>query len=85
MSKTMISIRIPSSLVTELKDISRKDHFMDLSESVRSIIRNNWLKHKEPLAYQMKHLRKEISDNIAKKSQADIIEELRKIRDQLTK
>ena len=60
-NSSMISIRIPQSLIKELKDVSKKDHFLDLSEAVRSIIRRNWAKQKDPLSYQLKQVRKEIA------------------------
>lgn len=79
----MISIRIPTSLIEELKITAKKDHFLDVSESVRSIIRTNWIKSKDPLAFQLKKLKEEISENLATKNQADIIRELEKIRDNI--
>ena len=85
MAKSMISVRIPVSLVKELKEISKKDHFLDLSEAVRTIIRNNWKKQKDPLAYQVRNLRKEISENINKKNQQELVLELKKIRDSILK
>ena len=83
MSNSMISVRIPLPLVDELKEVSKKDHFLDLSETVRSVIRNNWFKHKEPQAYELKLLRKEISENVGKKNQDEFIEELRKIKEEI--
>lgn len=83
MAKSMISVRIPVLLVNELKEVSKKDHFLDLSETVRTIIRDNWKMQKDPLAYQVKKLRKEISDNISKKNQQDLVLELKKIRDSI--
>ncbi len=83
MANSMLSIRIPVSLVEELKEVSKKDHFLDLSEAVRSIIRNNWIKHKDPMTYQLKQLRKEISDNVGRKKEEEVIAELKKIRDSI--
>lgn len=85
MANSMISVRIPSSLVDELREVSKKDHFLDLSEAVRSLIRNNWMKHKDPLAYQLKQLRAEITENVSKKNQDELISELKKIRDSILK
>lgn len=79
----MISVRIPSSLIQELKEVSKKDHFLDLSETVRSIIRDNWSKEKDPSAYQINELRKEISDAMQKKNQEELVSELKKIRDSI--
>jgi len=83
MSNTMISVRIPEDLLKEFKEIADKDHYMDLSEAVRSIIRKNWLQQKDPASYQLKQLRKDIADNVAKKGQEELIEELKKIRDSI--
>lgn len=83
MANSMISVRIPASLVDELKEVSKKDHFLDLSEAVRSIIRENWIKQKDPVSHQIKQLRNEISENISKKGQEDFILELKKIRDSI--
>lgn len=83
MANSMISVRIPESLLKEFKETADKDHFMDLSEAVRSIIRKNWLQQKDPAAYELKQLRRDITDNVAKKGQEELIEELKKIRDSL--
>ncbi len=85
MANSMISVRIPQALVDELRSISEKDHFLDLSETVRSIIRKNYLMHKDPVSFEIKKLRKEISSNISKKNQEDLVDELRKIRDSIIK
>lgn len=39
----IVSVRIPSTLVKKLKIILEKEDFMDLSEAIRSIIRNKWI------------------------------------------
>lgn len=39
MKDAMISVRIPSSLVQELKELAEENHFLDLSEQIREIIR----------------------------------------------
>lgn len=82
-NNSMISIRIPVLLVEELKEVSKRDHFLDLSETVRSIIRNNWIKQKDPQVYALEKLRKEISENISKRNRDDLIVELKKIRDSI--
>jgi Arc/MetJ-type ribon-helix-helix transcriptional regulator len=85
MANTIVSVRLPAALLRELKDASKKDHFLDTSETVRSIVRNNWLSHKDPLAFQVKQLRKEISQGIAKKNQEEVLRELRDLRDSIIK
>ena len=39
MVDSIVSVRMPSSLVQKLKELSRENHFLDVSEEIRSIIR----------------------------------------------
>ena len=83
MKNYMISARIPASLIDELKEVSKKDHYLDLSEAVRSIIRDNWTQNKDPIAFQLKKFREEVSESINKTNQEAVLEELRKIKDSI--
>ncbi len=44
MNDPIISIRMPSGMVEEVKRLSAERHFLDMSEALRSIIRNKWIK-----------------------------------------
>ncbi len=44
MNDVMVTIRLPKSFLLELKESAKKNHFLDLSEHVRSIIRKKWMK-----------------------------------------
>ena len=87
MNDVMVSVKMPRSLILELKSLEKKGHFIDLSEEVRSIVRNKWIESNSPELLQLNKLREEISDEIKKKSIARVREEvnkeLQKIRDQL--
>ncbi len=39
MVDSIVSVRMPSSLVQRLRSLSKDNHFLDVSEEVRSIIR----------------------------------------------
>ncbi len=84
MANSIVSIRIPKSLMGKLVKVSGKKHFLDLSEFVRSVVRHKWLEHNEPAAYQVKKLREEIThlvkDRTRKQDQAELLEELEKLR-----
>ena len=84
-NSVMASVRIPSSLVKELKTAMKKDHFLDLSEAVRSIIRNKWVEERDPSAYQMKKLRSDITNHIRKKNQESLLFELQDIMNNISK
>jgi Arc/MetJ-type ribon-helix-helix transcriptional regulator len=83
----MVSIRMPKSLVLEIKKLVDKHHFLDLSEMVRSIVRQRWMEYTKPELYELKKLRKDIKEEIKiksmKKVQEEINKELKKIREQL--
>lgn len=80
----MVSLRIPKSLVQEFRHISEKDHFLDLSEAIRSTVRQKYMKYSQPEAYELKKLREEISDsvkkNVIKQDQKIFVKKLDKIK-----
>ncbi|MBN2141928.1 hypothetical protein JW711_01235 [Candidatus Woesearchaeota archaeon] len=39
MADSIVSVRMPSSLVQTLKSLSKENHFLDVSEEIRSIVR----------------------------------------------
>ena len=44
MGDTIATIRLPPSLVIELKKISKEQHYVDLSELIRSVLRKKYEK-----------------------------------------
>jgi hypothetical protein len=39
MVDSIVSVRMPSSLVQRLKELSKENHFLDVSEELRSVIK----------------------------------------------
>ena len=62
---------MPSSLADELRNLALKNHFMDLSEEIRFIIKQKMLEKKDPFAYELQKLKHEIKTEISKKSQME--------------
>jgi Arc/MetJ-type ribon-helix-helix transcriptional regulator len=89
MNDIMVSIRMPQSLLLELKELVKKQHFLDLSEQIRSIVRKKWIQYSQPELYELKKLREEIQEEIKKRSiikvREEVNKELNKIKDQLKK
>jgi Arc/MetJ-type ribon-helix-helix transcriptional regulator len=87
MPDSLVSIRLPSSLVEELKSVVEKDHFMDVSEAVRTILREQFERYSDPYAYELKELREsitaEMKEQIARKSEQRIVDELKKIKEKI--
>lgn len=89
MSDTIVSIRIPESMVKELRDIVTRDHYLDLSETVRGVVRKKWMEWKNPSAYQIKKLREDIKEAVLEKNKKttedQLLDELQRIKDMITK
>ena len=42
MNDVIVSVRMPKSLAEQLREIAKRHHFMDVSEAVRSILRQKY-------------------------------------------
>jgi len=80
----LVSVRLPSSLVEELRVLAEKNHYLDVSELIRSVLRQRWFGQKDPLSYQIKKLRDDIEQDISNKASHEVnlqlIEELERIK-----
>lgn len=89
MNDVMITIRMPSSLVSELKELAKSEHFLDLSEEVRSIVRSKWIESSNPELFELKKLREDVTEEVKKKSMRKVYDEigkeLQKIKEQIQK
>ena len=89
MNDILVSVRMPSSMLLKLKELVKKEHFMDLSDEIRSITRKRWLAFKNPELVEIKNLRKDILKEVRKKSENEIrkkvINELNEIKKDLKK
>lgn len=77
---------MPASLVKTLKDLAQKNHFMDLSEELRFIVKQKMIEQIDPFSFQIQKLKDEIRDGVSKKSQMDrtrFVEELAKVLDEI--
>ena len=87
MTNSIVSVRVPESLLDAFKESSKRDHYLDLSEAVRSIVRKRWLQNKDPQTYEIRKLREDITQNIDRKvnlnKKEQIIQELEKIKKEL--
>ena len=87
MNDVLVSVRMPESLLSKLKELAKRDHFMDVSEEIRSITRKNWFKFTHPELIEVKRLRKDILDGLKKRSEREIakkvIKELNEIKKEI--
>ena len=83
MKDTVISVRMPAGLVKELKALVPKNHFLDLSEQLRSVVRTKCMQFSKPYSYELKKLREDLEKEITLKHKVEdkqkMIEDLKKI------
>lgn len=76
---------MPSSMLVELKRLAEKEHYMEVSEEIRSILRKNWFKYTHPELLEIQRLRKEIVTELSKTSQKEITKQVIKELDDIKK
>ncbi|MBW2974587.1 hypothetical protein KY366_02620 [Candidatus Woesearchaeota archaeon] len=89
MDEVMVSVRLPGSLLSELKRSAEKDHYMDISEEIRSIVRDRWLSSRNPELEELRKLKQDIKEELRKRSEKlvklEIISELESIKKEIKK
>ena len=84
MADTLVSVRMPASLVDALKELVREDHYLDLSEEIRSIVRHAYTTSLHPELLEVQRLRTEIANAIKQREQRSVtkkvLEELEHIK-----
>lgn len=87
MTDTVVSVRMPSSLVRELKILVTKNHFKDLSEEIRSIVRNKLFELKPLPPSEIKQIHELVSDKFSLKEETQskqrLISNLKKMLQEL--
>ena len=79
MKNRIVSIRVPNTMINELKEIAIRDHFLDISEVIRTIIRDNWLKFQNTSSsIKLNQLNHEILENESK-DQKMILQNIKKL------
>lgn len=79
-----ISVRLPSTLIKELKQIATGNHYLDLSEQIREIIRQKNNKYLKTEQNQNSPSNSQKSENVTQEK-LKLISELQKIIQELNK
>lgn len=86
MENGIVSVRMPKTLITELRISAKEHHFMDLSEELRYIIKQNREKQQDPYEYELRKLKSEIRkelDSKTKESRIRLISELKNLLEEI--
>ena len=85
MNDVIVSIRIPERLLSVLQKLVENGYYMDVSEVLRSIVRERWMYSKHPELEELRKLREDIKKGVTKKTEKivmqQVMEELNKIKD----
>jgi Arc/MetJ-type ribon-helix-helix transcriptional regulator len=76
----MISVRMPIELYRKLKDWEKKNHYIDTSEAIRSILRKKQAEMKNPLIGELRGIRKMIVQKMESDPQSKVIREIEELR-----
>ncbi|MDH5796887.1 MAG: ribbon-helix-helix domain-containing protein [Anaplasmataceae bacterium] len=61
MADQIVSVRMPVTLVTELKHLAERNHYLDISEEIRSLIREKWSENNDPYSQKLLAIQKNIT------------------------
>lgn len=79
MAEKIVSVKMPPSLVTELRTLTEKHHYIDLSEQVRSIVRQKCLKYSQQESDGLLHdIERQIKESNQQRKE-QILRELQKL------
>jgi Arc/MetJ-type ribon-helix-helix transcriptional regulator len=79
----IVSVRMPESLVEELRTLSEKNHYLDVSELIRSLLREKWLEHSDPYSVQLLAIRENLSKTQVPERIRTLKEDLRKLLEEI--
>ena len=89
MKDTVVSVRLPTTLVQELKMLAQEQHYLDLSEQIRTIIRQKCEQYSQPYKHEVQKMREQLELSLTEskedKDKEKILEELQKIMMELKK
>ncbi len=65
-AEVLVTIRMPASLVKALKARTGQDHYNDLSEQIRSIVRKGCLSYAGPVPQGLESLKAQLKEELFK-------------------
>ena len=78
----IVSVRMPVSLLNELKILAEKNHFLDVSEEVRSLLRDKWLEHSDPRQFKVYAVKKSI-EKVSRPEQIKALKDTLKLLEEI--
>jgi hypothetical protein len=83
----LVSVRMPYSMLKQLKNLAKLNHFLDVSEEIRTIIRKKCLQYASPYDIHVQKVVDDIHQSIVKKEEIQnkklVIHKLKKLLDEI--
>ena len=79
----IVSVRMPLSLYTLLKEKSQNHHYMDISEALRGVCRKKYEQSKSPLLNEIGTIRNLVEEKLKGQESAKVLEELQELKKML--
>lgn len=70
-AEMIVTVRMPASLLRALKERTQEDHFSDLSEQMRSIIRHGCMRYTNPVTSEIRELKSQLKEELLRASQEE--------------
>lgn len=67
--EAIVTVRMPAGLVKALKARTERDHYTDLSEQVRSIVRRGCFRYTNPVTSEIKELKSQLKAELAQETE----------------
>ena len=74
--KSIVSVRMPSTLVLEMRRLAKENHYLDISELIRSIVRTKASQLTTPYAEDLKRVVADLEREISQRKRLDERQEL---------
>ena len=85
MNDVIVSIRLPEKLLSKFKEVISEEDYLDTSEGIRTIVRDNWTSFKNPQLEEIRSLREDIKKELRRKKEKiaseEVISELQRIKE----
>ncbi len=72
----IVTVRVPASLLKAIRERTERDHYSDLSEQIRSIVRKACLKRADPVREGIEEIKERLKEELRERGERERKEEL---------
>ena len=84
MKDIIVSVRMPRSMLAQLRILAKKNHYMDVSEEIRSVIRDRTAHYNQPYAQGVKRIATDLRlEMLSESRKGDAISKLKQLIEEL--